>query len=108
MTSVLDAEAAKVAQFASDLDALEQALGHSHIEMYIRQLKMELRCARSLADDQVRSFSISVLFATKFVLVRTKGTVKLLELCIIVEFSALGRALRTCTTRSVEMARRLR
>ena len=63
MASQLDAEAVKVAQFGSDLDALEQALGHSHIEMYIRQLKMELRCARSLADDQVR---ISVFRTVRF------------------------------------------
>ena len=34
--------------------SLEKALGHNDIEMYIRQLKMELRCARTMADDQVK------------------------------------------------------
>ena len=44
---------ALVSQYQSDLDELETALGQEHIEMYLRQLRMELRCARSLADDKV-------------------------------------------------------
>merc|ERR1712062_78488 len=42
----------KVDLFKHDLYKLEQELGHNDIEMYIRQMKMELRCARSLADEQ--------------------------------------------------------
>ena len=54
MSAILEAEMDKVNNLQSDLDALEEALGQEHIEMYIRQLKMELRCARSLADEQVK------------------------------------------------------
>ena len=54
MSPILEAEMDKVNNLQSDLDALEEALGQEHIEMYIRQLKMELRCARSLADEQVQ------------------------------------------------------
>ena len=54
----------KVNNLQSDLDALEEALGQEHIEMYLRQLKMELRCARSLADEQVKIIlsKINVIF----------------------------------------------
>ena len=47
-------DSANVQQFGGDLRSLEKALGHNDIEMYIRQLKMELRCARTMADDQVK------------------------------------------------------
>jgi len=47
-------DSANVEQFGGDLRSLEKALGHNDIEMYIRQLKMELRCARTMADDQVQ------------------------------------------------------
>ena len=46
-------DSAKIQQLGGDLVSLEQALGHNDIEMYIRLLKMELRCARTMADDQV-------------------------------------------------------
>ena len=53
MGAILSQEMALVNQYQADLDELETALGQEHIEMYMRQLRMELRCARSLADEQV-------------------------------------------------------
>ena len=48
---------ANIEKFRADLDLLEEALGnrvgHRDIEMYLRLLKMELRCARTVADDEV-------------------------------------------------------
>jgi deoxyribodipyrimidine photolyase len=49
---MLQEDSKKVDLFKHDLYKLEQELGHNDIEMYIRQMKMELRCARSLADEQ--------------------------------------------------------
>ena len=49
-------DAAKVEQYKGDVDQLEKELldlGEKDIEMYIREIKMELRCARSLADEKV-------------------------------------------------------
>ena len=74
----------KVNNLQSDLDALEEALGQEHIEMYLRQLKMELRCARSLADEQVK--------------------VLLLKINVSFNFIALGRTIRTSTREPMEMA----
>ena len=50
---MLQEDSKMVDLFKHDLYKLEQELGHNDIEMYIRQMKMELRCARSLADEQV-------------------------------------------------------
>merc|ERR1739838_313519 len=60
MSTILEAEMDQVNNLQSDLDALEEALGQEHIEMYLRQLKMELRCARSLADEQVKFILLKI------------------------------------------------
>jgi len=52
LEGILSEDSAKIQQFGGDLTSLEKALGHNDIEMYMRQLKMELRCARTMADDQ--------------------------------------------------------
>ena len=50
---LLEEDVAKVDLYKNNLWKLEEQLGHEDIEMYIRQMKMELRCARSIADEQV-------------------------------------------------------
>ena len=43
---------ALVDQFGGDLDALEEQLG-AEVEMHLRSLKRELKCARTLLEDEV-------------------------------------------------------
>ena len=55
----------QIAKFGADLSLLENALGQEHIEMYIRQLKMELRAARTIADDQVnRLYNVWAIYCS--------------------------------------------
>ena len=55
VTEMINEQAELVDRLSGDLDALEDALGEQ-VEMYLRSLKRELRCARNLAEDQVRTF----------------------------------------------------
>ena len=52
---MINEQAELVDRLSGDLDALEDALGEQ-VEMYLRSLKRELRCARNLAEDQVQTF----------------------------------------------------
>jgi hypothetical protein len=51
VTEMINEQAELVDRLSGDLDALEDALGEQ-VEMYLRSLKRELRCARNLVADQ--------------------------------------------------------
>ena len=53
VTEMINEQAELVDRLSGDLDALEDALGEQ-VEMYLRSLKRELRCARNLVADQVK------------------------------------------------------
>ena len=50
---LIEEQAALVDQFEGDIALLEEKIG-APMEMHIRSLKRELRCARGLVEDQVR------------------------------------------------------
>ncbi len=57
VTEMINEQAELVDRLSGDLDALEDALGEQ-VELYLRSLKRELRCARNLVADQVVIFKL--------------------------------------------------
>ena len=60
VTEMINEQAELVDRLSGDLDALEDALGEQ-VEMYLRSLKRELRCARNLVADQVEKFHLLIM-----------------------------------------------
>ena len=52
MTALIEEQDDIVNKYEADLDTMEDHLG-SEVEMHLRTLKRELRCARNLVQDQV-------------------------------------------------------
>lgn len=61
VSALIQEQGELVDKHSGDLDMLESLLGQE-VEMHIRGLKMELRCARNIAEDQVCNLKIIFFF----------------------------------------------